>query len=161
MNKMMAETPIIKAKEMDPLYVELVEKYFDVKKAYWERTTPTFIVKTRGEGFRQTLMKTAFKALADDLRNKDYLPKIRWVVDNYHLSIHRRQQKGEESYIRNKILFAATVLTVMFDGYLRSNNPILTQELMPNTPIIVNVLIFTFSILIIFSRFTDLFFRSL
>ena len=151
MNKMMAETPIIKAKEMDPVYVELVEKYFDVKKAYWERTTPTFIVKTRGEGFRQTLMKTAFKALADDLRNKGYLPKIRWVVDNYHLSIHRRQQKGEESYIRNKILFAATVLTVMFDGYLRSNNPILTQELMPNTPIIVNVLIFTFSILIIFA----------
>jgi Zn-dependent protease len=151
MNKIMAETPIIKAKEMDPVYVEIVEKYFDVKKAYWERTTPTFIVKTRGEGFRQTLMKTAFKALADDLRNKGYLPKIRWVVDNYHLSIHRRQQKGEESYIRNKILFAATVLTVMFDGYLRSNNPILTQELMPNTPIIVNVLIFTFSILIIFA----------
>lgn len=136
---------------MDPVYVEVVERHFEVVKPYWERTTPTFIVKTRGEGFRQTLMKPAFKALADELREHGYLPRIRWIVDNYHLSILERAPKGEESYLRNKLLFGLTVLTVMLDGYLRSNNPILTNELMPNTHLIVNVLMFTFAILIIFA----------
>lgn len=136
---------------MAPVYVEAVERHFEVVKPYWERTTPTFIIKTRGEGFRQTLMKPAFKALADELREHGYLPRIRWIVDNYHLSILVKAPKGEESYRRNKILFGLTVLTVMLDGYLRSNNPILVKELMPNTPLIVNVLIFTFAILIIFA----------
>ena len=136
---------------MDPVYVEAVNKHFDVVKPYWERTTPTFIVKTRGEGFRQTLMKHAFKELADELRPHGYLPRIRWIVDNYHLSIIKRDTVGNESYLRNKILFAATVFTVMLDGYLRSNNPVLRNELMLNTPVIVNVLIFTISILLIFA----------
>ena len=136
---------------MNPIYVKAVERYFDVIKAYWERTTPTFIVKTRGIGFRQDLMKASFKALADELRDQGYLPRIRWIVDNYHLSILERTAKGEENYTRNKLLFIATVFTVMLDGYLRSNNPILRNELMPNTPLIVNVLIFTFAILIIFA----------
>ena len=147
----MAESTPQKPKEMNPIYVEAVERHFDVARAYWERTTPTFIVKTRGEGFRQHLMKPAFKALADEIRDQGYLPRIRWIVDNYHLSILERKPQSEENFIRNKVLFAATVLTVMLDGYLRSNNPILREELMPNTPIIVNVLIFTFSILLIFA----------
>jgi Zn-dependent protease len=138
--------------EMDLIYVKAVEGHFEVVKSYWERTTPTFIVKTRGEGFRQHLMKPAFKALAEEIREQGYLPRIRWIVDNYHLSIlDRKKQKDKENYLRNKILFAATVLTVMLDGYLRSNNPILTQELMSNTPIIINMLIFTFAILLIFA----------
>lgn len=148
----MAESITRSPAEMNPIYVEAVERHFEVVKAYWERTTPTFIVKTRGEGFRQHLMKPAFKALADELRDHGYLPRIRWIVDNYHLSILERTiQVGEESFIRNKILFAVTVLTVMLDGYLRSNNPILREELMPSTPIIVNVLIFTIAILLIFA----------
>ena len=148
----MVETTPQNNQVMDPVYVEAVEKYFDVVRPYWERTTPTFIVKTRGEGFRQDLMKAAFKELADDLRDKGYFPRIRWIVDNYHLSIlERKNQKGEESYLRNKLLFVATVFTVMLDGYLRSNNPVLREELMPNTPIMVNVLIFTLAIIIIFA----------
>lgn len=147
----MIESPSVANHEMNPIYVKAVERYFDVIKAYWERTTPTFIVKTRGIGFRQDLMKASFKALADELRDQGYLPRIRWIVDNYHLSILERTAKGEENYTRNKLLFIATVFTVMLDGYLRSNNPILRNELMPNTPLIVNVLIFTFAILIIFA----------
>jgi len=135
---------------MDPVYVNAVQSHFEVVNAYWERTTPTFIVKTRGKGYRQHLMKPAFKALADELRGHGYLPRIRWIIDNYHLSILERKAGGEENYLRNKLLFAATVLTVMLDGYLRSNNPILTQELMIGVPVIVNALIFTFGILIIF-----------
>ncbi len=137
-------------KEMDEVYVEAVNRHFDVVKPYWERTTPTFIVKTRGEGYREYLMKPSFKGLAEDLHGTPYLPRIRWIVDNYHLSILKRPPAGEDNYDRNKLLFAATVLTVFFDGFLRSNNPILTQELMPNIPAILNALIFTFAILIIF-----------
>jgi membrane-associated protease RseP (regulator of RpoE activity) len=147
----MTETPSSCPKQMDPVYIEAVERHFKVIKAYWERTTPSFIIETRGEGFRQYLMKSAFKELAEELRGKGYFPRIRWIVDSYHLSIFKRKTEVEANYLRNKILFAATVFTVMLDGYLRSNNPILTKELMENTPIIVNVLIFTFSILVIFT----------
>lgn len=149
-NTMTEPTPNL-VREMNPAYVEAVHRHFIVIKSYWERTTPTFIVKTIGEGFRQTLMKPAFKALADELREDGYLPRIRWIVDNYHISILQRQQREKESYVRNKILFIATVLTVMLDGYLRSDNPILIYELMPNTPILVNALIFTLAIIIIFA----------
>ncbi len=137
-------------KEMDEVYVEAVNRHFDVVKPYWERTTPTFIVKTRGEGYREYLMKPAFKALAEDLHGTPYLPRIRWIVDKYHLSILKRPPSGEENYARNKLLFGATVLTVFVDGFLRSNNPILTEELMPNIPAVLNALVFTFAILIIF-----------
>ncbi|MBE0634037.1 hypothetical protein IH574_05655, partial [Candidatus Bathyarchaeota archaeon] len=93
----MADPESQTSRVMDPVYVEAVEKHFNVVKAYWERTTPTFIVKTRGEGFRQTLMKHAFKALADELRPSGYLPRIRWIVDNYHLSILQRDIIEKES----------------------------------------------------------------
>jgi hypothetical protein len=151
-SKLLSEVSEQNTKEMDKVCVEAVEKHFEIVKAYWERTTPTFIVKTRGEGFRQHLMKPAFKALADEVRDQGYLPRIRWIVDNYHLSILKRERgKDVDGNLRNKILFAVTVLTVMLDGYLRSNNPILRQELMPNTPIVVNVLLFTIAILLIFA----------
>jgi hypothetical protein len=31
--------------EMDSVYVEAVHRYFNVIKVYWERKTPTFIIK--------------------------------------------------------------------------------------------------------------------
>lgn len=135
---------------MDRVYLDAVGRHFEIVKPYWERTTPTFIVKIRGEGYREYLMKPAFKALADDLLGTQYLPRIRWIVNSYHISILERPPAKEEDYSRNKLLFAATLGTIFFDGYLRSNNPILTQELMPGIPPIVNSLIFTFAIIIIF-----------
>ena len=93
--------------EMDSAYVEAIHRHFEVVKPYWERKTPTFIVKARGNGFRQTLMKPAFKALAEELRDYGYLPRIRWIVDSYHLSILEREIREEENYLRNKLLFVA------------------------------------------------------
>jgi len=136
----MGEPAPLNTQEMDSVYVEAVHRHFEVIKPYWEQKTPTFIVKTRGKCFRQNLMKPAFKALAEELREYGYLPRIRWIVDSYHLSILERKMQGEENYLWNKLLFAATVLTVMLDGYLRSNNPILTEELMPNSHLVFNVL---------------------
>jgi membrane-associated protease RseP (regulator of RpoE activity) len=136
--------------EMDPRYVEAVGRCFDVVEAYWERSTPTFIVKPRGTGFRQSLLKPAFEALADELRPLGYLPRVRWIVDSYHVSILKREEFGVEDYRRNLILFAATVATVFLDGYIRSSNPVLTDALMKGTPIFVNALLFTFAIITIF-----------
>jgi len=135
---------------MDPRYVEAVGRCFDVVEAYWERSTPTFIVKPRGTGFRQSLLKPAFEALAEELRPLGYLPRVRWIVDSYHVSILKREEFGVEDYRRNLILFVATVATVFLDGYIRSSNPVLTDELMKGTPVFVNALLFTFAIITIF-----------
>jgi membrane-associated protease RseP (regulator of RpoE activity) len=135
---------------MDPLYVVAVKRHFNVTDAYFERTTPTFIVKTVGRGFRQHLMKPAFKALADELRPLGYLPRIRWIVDNYQISILERDATSNQDYTRNIILFAVTVITIFIDGYIRSNNPVLTEALMRGTPVALNALLFTLAIIAIF-----------
>jgi membrane-associated protease RseP (regulator of RpoE activity) len=135
---------------MDPLYVVAVKRHFNVTDAYFERTTPTFIVKTVGRGFRQHLMKPAFKALADELRPSGYLPRIRWIVDNYQISILERDATSNQDYTRNIILFAVTVITIFIDGYIRSNNPVLTEALMRGTPVALNALLFTLAIIAIF-----------
>jgi len=144
-----AQGPFVQG-EMDPRYVEAVRRNFEVGEAYWERSTPTFIVKTRGTGFRQSLLKPAFEALADELRPLGYLPRVRWIVDSYHVSILKREEFGVEDYRRNLILFVATVATVFLDGYIRSSNPVLTDALMKGTPVFVNALLFTFAIITIF-----------
>ena len=136
--------------EMDPRYVEAVRRNFEVVKAYWERSTPTFIVKPRGIGFRQSLLKPAFEALADELRPLGYLPKVRWIVDSYHVSILKRDMFEAEDCRRNLLLFAATLATVFLDGYIRSINPVLTEVLMKGIPAFVNALLFTFAIITIF-----------
>lgn len=136
---------------MDPIYVEAVERYFEVDKSYWERTTPTFIVRPRGEGYQQYLIKDAFKNLAKEIKPYGYLPRLRWIVSNYQISILEKSKENvEPSQHRNILLFAATLVTVFIDGFLRSNNPILTQDLMRGTPVFFNALLFTFAIITIF-----------
>jgi membrane-associated protease RseP (regulator of RpoE activity) len=136
---------------MDPIYVKAVERYFEVGKSYWERTTPTFIVRPRGEGYQQYLIKDAFKNLAEEIKPYGYLPRLRWIVSNYQISILKKSKENvEPSQHRNILLFAATLVTVFIDGFLRSNNPILTQDLMKGTPVFFNALLFTFAIITIF-----------
>lgn len=136
--------------EMDSRVVDAVGRHFNVLDAYWERTTPTFIVKVRASGYRQHMVKDAFKALAEELRPQGHLPRIRWIVDNYQISILDKGPDAAGSNRYNIILFAATTVTVLIDGYLRSNNPVLTQALMSDTPAILNALLFTFAIITIF-----------
>ncbi|OGD44556.1 hypothetical protein A3K69_03220 [Candidatus Bathyarchaeota archaeon RBG_16_57_9] len=137
------------AQEMDARVAEAVQRHFDVLDAYWERTTPTFVVKVRALGYRRHMVKDPFKALAEELRPLGYLPRIRWIVDNYQISIITREVGAGKSN-RNLLLFAATLATVFLDGYLRSDNPILTNVLMAETPVALNALLFTFSIITIF-----------
>jgi len=138
------------AQETNPHISEAVQRHFNVIDAYMERTTPTFIVKARAEGYRRHLIKDAFKALAEELKPLGYLPRIRWIVDNYHISILTRETAHAPNSRRNLALFAATLATVYLDGYLRSDTPVLTQALMKGTPVSLNAALFTLAIIAIF-----------
>lgn len=136
--------------EMEQTYVEAVERHFRVEDAYFERVTPTFIVWAKETGFRQHRIKEPFVALTNELRPLGYRPRIRYIVDRYHLSILNRTPPVKENYRRNIYLFAATLITIFIDGYLRSNNPVLTEGLMPGVPVYLNALMFTFAMITIF-----------
>ena len=146
----MEDTSQTQASEMDPRYVDAVHRHFKVEDTYWERTTPTFMVKARAEGYRRYLVKDAFKDLAEELKPMGYLPRIRWIVDNFQISILNREKSHGANSRRNLALFAATLATVFLDGYIRSNNPVLTQALMKGTPVAFNAALFTFAIITIF-----------
>jgi len=138
------------ARDIDASLAEAVRRHFDVMDAYWERTTPTFIVRVRASGYRRHMVKEPFRALAEELRTRGYLPRIRWIVDNYQISILTREVGAGRGNRNNLLLFAATLATVFIDGYLRSDNPVLTRALMAETPAALNALVFTFSIIAIF-----------
>lgn len=136
---------------MDRVYVEAVERHFEVGGAYWERTTPTFIVRPRGKGYQQYLIKDAFRKLAADIKPHGYLPRLRWIVSGYQISILQKPRdpvRGGNR--RNLVLFAVTLLTVFVDGFIRSSNPVLTQALMKGTPVPLNALLYAFAIMTIF-----------
>jgi len=134
----------------DPAVEETLERLFHIEDRYLDMNVPTYIVQPRGEGDRRLLLKEGFKRLVEELRPVGYIPKLRRVIDRYYISVLRRPPASPQRYTRNIVLFAATAGTVFLDGYLRSNNPILTSILMPDTPAFVNALLFTLAILGIF-----------
>jgi Zn-dependent protease len=136
--------------ELDPSIKEAVEKHFIVKDHYYDRSTPIFIVRAKGQGFKEPIIKKGFKSLHEEISPLGYLPLLRWVVSEYYISILKKKEKKEENYRRNIYLFIATIGTVLLDGYLRSNNPILTKGLMKNTHPIFNAILFMFAIMIVF-----------
>jgi membrane-associated protease RseP (regulator of RpoE activity) len=95
-------------------------------------------------------MKTYFEALVEEIRPHGYLPWLTKDNSKYRIELKRIRQSGPKSYRRNIYLFIATIATVFFDGYLRSNNPVLTQIMMPDTPVYMNALMFTIAIIAIF-----------
>jgi len=141
----LAETP-----DYDPYVDEAVGGLFAVEDRYFDRSTLIFIVSPNEPGDKQRLMKGSFKELAARLKPKGYLPQLRWIVGRYYVSILRRGPERRRNTARNKILFAATVCTVFLDGYLRSDNPVLTQALMPGVPVFLNALLFTLGIVAAF-----------
>ena len=134
----------------DPAVERVIELLFHVEDRYFDMDMPTYIVKPRGEGNQKRLLKQGFKQLVQGLRPLGYLPRLRRVLDRHYISLIRKPPVFPQRYTRNIILFAATAGTVYLDGFLRSNNPILTSVLMPGTPVLVNALLFTLAILGIF-----------
>ena len=134
----------------DPVVEEAVERLFIIEDRYSDMNVPTFVVRPREEGDRRWLLKDGFKKLVAELRYLNYLPKLSRETDRYLISVFPRPQARPQKYNRNLILLAVTSGTIFLDGYLRSNNPVLTVALMPSTPIYANALMFTLAILGIF-----------
>jgi Zn-dependent protease len=138
------------AYEVHPSVEEAVRTLFEVEDHYFDHETPIYIVTPRGRGAPRYIIKEAFKELAERIRPLGYLPLLRWIVGRYYISIIERKPAPPENIRRNVLLFAATICTVFLDGYLRSNNPVLTEVLMKGTPVFVNAALFTLSILAVF-----------
>ena len=134
----------------DPAVEEAVERQFVVEDRYSDMNMPTFVVRPRGEGDQGQLLKDGFQKLASELRYLNYLPKLSREADRYLISVFPRPQQRPQRYNKNLILLVATTGTIFLDGYLRSNNPVLTVVLMPDVPIFMNALMFTLAILGIF-----------
>ncbi len=128
----------------------LVESLFVVEDRFMDREMPNYIVSQRGEGDKQLIMKSSFRSLADGLRKLGFLAEFRWIVGRYYVTLSPRAPEKARNKVRNMLLFAGTVVTVFVDGYLRSNNPVLTQSLMMGTPVFLNALVFTLGILLVF-----------
>jgi membrane-associated protease RseP (regulator of RpoE activity) len=128
----------------------LIESLFVVEERFLDGETPNFIVSQKTKGDKQLVLKAAFRSLADKLRQRGYLAEFRWIVGRYYVTLTLKSSEKKRSSTRNRLLFAATVATVFLDGYLRSNNPVLTQSLMQWTPVFLNALVFTLGIVVVF-----------
>lgn len=134
----------------DPAIEDAIEKFFQVEDKYFDLNLPTYVVKPRGEGDIKQLLKEGFKNLVEELRPLHYLPRLKRVFGRHYISIIKKPVSPQSGYHRNLLLLAATMGTVYIDGFLRSNNPILTRILMPDTSAFLNALLFTFAILGVF-----------
>ena len=129
---------------------ESIERRFNVLERYFYFDQPTYVVEPLDSDNPIQSVKTGFQLLVEELRPLGYLPKLRRDTDRYLINLVRAPPRTRQNYRRNLILFAVTTVTIFVDGYLRSNNPLLLQILMPDTPVFVNALYFTLAILAVF-----------
>jgi Zn-dependent protease len=134
----------------DPDVEEAIEGIFNIRDMYFYMDQPTYVVEPIEEGDPKMLMKVGFKRLVDELRPLGFLPRLNKEIDRYLITLFKAPPPSPSRMNRNVILFAVTTCTIFLDGFIRSNNPLLVDILMPNTPVYVNALYFTLAILAIF-----------
>jgi membrane-associated protease RseP (regulator of RpoE activity) len=131
----------------EPEIEEAIERHFNVHDSYFYLDAPNYVVTPIDT---QMPLKAHFEALVGEIRPQGYLPWLSKDIDRYRIELKRIRQTGPQNHRRNIYLFIATIATVFLDGYLRSNNPVLTELMMPNTPLYMNALMFTVAIIAIF-----------
>lgn len=134
----------------DPAVEESLEDHFTVHERFFHMDRPTYIVTPRGAGDAKLLVKEGFQRLVEELRPLGYLPKLTREIDRYLITVGKAPPRSPPVYRRNLLLFAVTTVTIYVDGYLRSNNPVLTEILMPGTSVFLNAFYFTLAILAVF-----------
>ena len=134
----------------DPDVEEAIEDIFNIRDMYFYMDQPTYVVEPIEEGDPRTLMKQGFKRLVEELRPLGFLPRLNKEIDRYLITVFKTPPPSPSRTNRNLILFAVTTCTIFLDGFIRSNNPLLVDILMPNTSVYVNALYFTLAILAIF-----------
>jgi membrane-associated protease RseP (regulator of RpoE activity) len=134
----------------DPEIEDAIERHFNVHDSYFYLDAPNYIVTPLDTQDPKNSVKTSFEALVEEVRPHGHLPWLTKDIDRYRIELKKVRQTGPQSHRRNLYLFIATIATVFLDGYLRSNNPVLTEIMMPDTPIYMNALMFTVAIIAIF-----------
>ena len=134
----------------NPDVEEAIEEIFVIRDMYFYLDQPTYVVEPREEGDPRTLMKASFRLLVEELRPLGFLPRLNKEMDRYLITVFRTPPPSPPKINRNLVLFAVTTCTIFLDGFIRSNNPLLVDILMPDTPVYVNALYFTLAILAIF-----------
>jgi len=134
----------------DPEIEDAIERHFVVHDSYFYLDAPRYTVTPMEAQDPQASVKAHFEALVGEVRPHGHLPFLTKDGDKYQIELKRIRQTGPRSNRRNLYLFIATLATVFFDGYLRSNNPVLTEIMMPDTPVYMNALMFTVAIIAIF-----------
>lgn len=135
---------------VEPIVEETIERRFIVEDKFYSMNLPVFIIKPRGEGGPRQLLKNEFKHLVKELSMLNYYPRLSEEANRYHLTLLSKSPSKPQNYTKNLILLAATAATIFIDGFLRSNNPILTEALMSGVPVIANAVLFTIAILGVF-----------
>jgi len=134
----------------DPDVEDAITGLFDVRDRYFYLDNPTYVVGPLGSGNSRLLIKEGFMELVGELRPLGYMPRLTKEMDRYFITLRSSPPEQPSRGRLNLYLFLATLATIFFDGYLRSNNPVLINILMPGTPIYVNALLFTVAIVAIF-----------
>jgi membrane-associated protease RseP (regulator of RpoE activity) len=135
---------------LNPIIDDAINRNFQVIDKYIYYNQPTYVINSKSKNGDKTQLKKSFELLVSDIRPFGYLPKLQKKVDQYIITVFKISKQAEQNSRKNIFLFVATVATVFLDGYLRSNNPILTKILMSGTPIYVNATYFTLAILGVF-----------
>lgn len=127
-----------------------MESEFRIVDRYIDYETHTFVVAPK-EGFEgSNSVKEPFSRVVQVLRPKGYLPFLRRENGRLVIRVIHKRPASRPRYTINLVLFLATVGTIFYDGYLRSNIPIFTRELMPNVPVVANATVFLAAIVAVF-----------
>lgn len=127
----------------DFLWLEnLVSRYFPLKDSFIQFNIPTFILDSDAE------TKKSFLKLYWELRKYNYLPVLRRVKGEIVLKVVRYPSKRKRSPLIFWILFIATLLTIIYSGWLQLSSPAL-DLVDPHRNIWLNVFLYVFCFMMV------------
>ena len=122
---------------------EALERFFNIEDQYIYYEQIRYIVSIKEHMSSPEEIKEGFHSFIAEIRQYDYLAKFTREDGRYLIIPFKMPREKTPNYNKNIILFAATFITVFYDGYLRSSTRLLTEALMPG------VIGFTYRILAI------------
>ena len=129
---------------------EALGRYFNIEDQYIYYDQTRYIVSLKNHMTTPEQVKEGFHSFIGEIRQYNYLAKLSIEDVGYLIIPFKMPREESQSYRTNIILFAATFITVFFDGYMRSETRLLTEALMPGVSPYLNAFLFTISLLGIF-----------
>ncbi len=127
----------------------IVETRFVVKEMYIDRGIPVFLVSLQPtEEGRPKALKRVFKDVAVEIKGRGFFPFLRRENGGFVLRIVQKSVSSPSRPWIKIALFLATCVTIFLDGYIfRANDPIWTEELMPQVPAVLQSALYATCIL--------------